>query len=234
MAARSYLRQQSVGIVRAMATPPEVFQSHRYTTAGDVYQFGVLLLECVAGEQVAGEVGELGGGTLALAATRALLTDHERVVELLPASLPVAGKEVVQVQALGELIHACLAHAPASRPTMVQVVQSLEHILGYGEEQEHVGGQGDARQHGDDPNVEHARNGREGVVVDLEDPWGGDTKLLERDEVHVGMEEKHVGEEGRQRGREVAGSRGYNDGRLGEQSISPIELSLLLPSQQKV
>lgn len=54
--------------------------------------------------------------------------------QLLPDGVALDKRGKVQMQALGELVHACLGEVPANRPSMVQVVSILGHVLAYAEE----------------------------------------------------------------------------------------------------
>jgi serine/threonine protein kinase len=106
---------------------PEYFDTGRATTRGDVYSYGVVLLELLTGKRPTHESFLENGTRLATWVKEAIedrREDHAVDHALRPLLLP-AHKD--QVRLLFSVADKCLDSDPANRPTMAQVVKILEH-----------------------------------------------------------------------------------------------------------
>lgn len=104
--------------------PPEYGQSCRSTTRGDVYSFGVILLELVTGKEPTGpDFKEMEGGNL-VGWVQRKIKKGEAMDVLDPMILNVGTKQgmlqMLQIAAL------CLTENPAHRPTMLHVLKFLK------------------------------------------------------------------------------------------------------------
>ncbi|MBA0796040.1 hypothetical protein Gohar_006840 [Gossypium harknessii] len=106
--------------------PPEYGQSGRSTTKGDVFSFGVILLELVTGKEPTGpEFKEIEGGNLVGWVTKKIKKGQAADV-LDPVVMSVDSKQMMlQVLSIAAV---CLAENPANRPTMLQVLKLLKGI----------------------------------------------------------------------------------------------------------
>ncbi|KAK1258069.1 Leucine-rich repeat receptor protein kinase EXS [Acorus gramineus] len=106
--------------------PPEYGQSWRSTTKGDVYSFGVILLELLTGMEPTGsEFKELEGGNLA-GWVQEMIAKGRAVYVLDVAVLSVESK--LGMMRMLQVAVACLSESPASRPTMLNVLKFLKGI----------------------------------------------------------------------------------------------------------
>ncbi|KAG0600261.1 hypothetical protein M758_11G019500 [Ceratodon purpureus] len=106
--------------------PPEYSQTWRATTKGDVYSFGVVMLELLAGKRPTGPhfTGRCGSNLIEM--TR-ILVSSGRFDEVLDKNVLDSGA-AQQVSAFLALALRCTEATPALRPSMLEVVKSLEMI----------------------------------------------------------------------------------------------------------
>ncbi|KAJ7282150.1 hypothetical protein O6H91_Y358900 [Diphasiastrum complanatum] len=108
-------------------TPPEYLHTKEPSTKGDVYSFGVLLLEIVTGKRPTGDYLEEGNYSGNLVSwVRALLKEKKGIKALDPKLLNRG--PVVQILETLRIGYLCTADAPGKRPTMQQVVGLLKDL----------------------------------------------------------------------------------------------------------
>ncbi|KAK7259844.1 hypothetical protein RIF29_25459 [Crotalaria pallida] len=106
--------------------PPEYYQSFRCTTKGDVYSYGVILLELLSGKRPI-DSSEFGDDNNLVGWSKQLHRE-KRVNEILDPDL------VMQTSAESELYHylriafECLDERPYRRPTMIQVMAMFKEL----------------------------------------------------------------------------------------------------------
>ncbi|WRX19322.1 Serine-threonine/tyrosine-protein kinase [Theobroma cacao] len=106
--------------------PPEYGQSGRSTTKGDVYSFGVILLELVTGKEPTGpDFKEIEGGNLVGWASKKI--KKGQAADVLDAMVLNADSKQMMLQALS-IAAVCLSDNPANRPTMLHVLKLLKGI----------------------------------------------------------------------------------------------------------
>ncbi|KAH7352689.1 hypothetical protein KP509_19G058600 [Ceratopteris richardii] len=98
--------------------PPEYYQSFRCTTKGDIYSFGVILLELVTGKRST-DKDEFGDNNL-VGWVKLHVARHD-ILELLDPALRGMGAEYEMVKYL-DIACKCLDDVPSHRPTMLQVI----------------------------------------------------------------------------------------------------------------
>ena len=106
--------------------PPEYGQTWKATDRGDVFSFGVVLLELVTGKKPIGEYfHESYGGNL-VGWVRTLIRE-KRGYKCLDPKLVNPGNESEMLEFL-RIGYLCTAEVPVKRPTMQQVVGLLKDI----------------------------------------------------------------------------------------------------------
>ncbi|XP_010253958.1 PREDICTED: leucine-rich repeat receptor protein kinase EMS1-like isoform X1 [Nelumbo nucifera] len=108
---------------------PEYAQSWRSTTKGDVYSFGVILLEMVTGKEPTGICfKDVEGGNL-VGWVREMVT-RGKSVESLDGRVSNGSVWVAQMVEVLHLGLVCTSEDPMKRPSMLEVVKFLEDIGG--------------------------------------------------------------------------------------------------------
>ncbi|KAL7603414.1 serine/threonine-protein kinase RIPK isoform X1 [Lactuca sativa] len=110
---------------------PEYLMTGHLTTMSDVYSFGVVLLELLTGKRSVDKKRPNREQCLVVWA-RPLLKDSNNLHRIMDSKLdgnfPVEGAKKAAA-----LASRCLSHRPKCRPTMTEVVKTLEHILELGD-----------------------------------------------------------------------------------------------------
>ncbi|KAK9178756.1 hypothetical protein WN943_027949 [Citrus x changshan-huyou] len=107
--------------------PPEYGQSRMSTTRGDVYSFGVILLELVTGKEPTGpEFQEKEGANLVRWVFRKM--KKQQADDVLDPTVLNAGSKPMMLKML-RIAADCVADNPATRPTMVHVLKLLHEIV---------------------------------------------------------------------------------------------------------
>ncbi|CAK9270856.1 unnamed protein product [Sphagnum jensenii] len=103
--------------------PPEYGQSWRSTTRGDVYSYGVILLELLTGKEPTGvEFKEMEGGNL-VGWVRQMIKQGA-AQDVLDPTVSNGSCKMSMLKVL-HIANLCTAEDPLMRPTMLQVVKSL-------------------------------------------------------------------------------------------------------------
>ncbi|KAI7731944.1 hypothetical protein M8C21_008956 [Ambrosia artemisiifolia] len=106
--------------------PPEYGQSWRATTKGDVYSFGVILLELVTGKEPTGlEFKDVEGGNLV--GWVCYKIKKGQAVDVLDPTVVDGDSKPVMLQTL-KVAASCVSENPANRPTMLHVLKLLKGI----------------------------------------------------------------------------------------------------------
>jgi len=104
--------------------PPEYALTMKCTAKGDVYSFGIVMLEVLTGRPPTGQEVEEGGGNL-IDWVRWMIAQG-REGELFDPSLPVSGLWREQMVRVLAVALECTADEPWKRPTMPDVVKGLK------------------------------------------------------------------------------------------------------------
>ncbi|OEL20067.1 Receptor-like serine/threonine-protein kinase [Dichanthelium oligosanthes] len=102
---------------------PEYFDTGRATTKGDVYSYGVVLLELLTGKRPTDE-SFLENGTRLVTWVKETMEEKREEHAIDEALLPCFPAE--EVKLVFSVADKCLDSDPANRPTMAQVVKMLE------------------------------------------------------------------------------------------------------------
>ncbi|KAH7296164.1 hypothetical protein KP509_26G011700 [Ceratopteris richardii] len=107
--------------------PPEYGHTWRSTTKGDVYSYGVILLEILTGKEPTGtDFKEVEGGNL-VGWVRQKISQNRLSDILDPAVVCHRGWKVMLMQVL-QVATLCTSDDPHRRPTMLEVVKYLKEI----------------------------------------------------------------------------------------------------------
>lgn len=106
--------------------PPEYYQSFRCTAKGDVYSFGVLLLEILTGKRPT-DKEEFGDSNLV--GWVKLHLNQGKAMEVIDPHLKDIGVDSEVMQFL-KITMQCLEDFPSRRPTMIQVVSMFKDLHG--------------------------------------------------------------------------------------------------------
>ncbi|CAM8990408.1 unnamed protein product [Rhodiola kirilowii] len=103
---------------------PEYFETGRATFKGDVYSFGVVLLELLTGRKPSDEAF-IEEGTKLVTWVKATV-EHKREEDVVDSCLQ--GAPIDEINKMFAIASMCLESDPSDRPTMTEVVKSLEQI----------------------------------------------------------------------------------------------------------
>ncbi|XP_042393389.1 brassinosteroid LRR receptor kinase BRL1-like [Zingiber officinale] len=105
--------------------PPEYYQSFRCTTKGDVYSYGVVLLELLSGKKPI-DPTEFGDNNLVGWAKQ--LVKENRYSEIFDPDLMKTKSEAPEIFRYLNIACQCLDDRPLKRPTMIQVMAMFKEL----------------------------------------------------------------------------------------------------------
>ncbi|XAR62254.1 Non-specific serine/threonine protein kinase [Bertholletia excelsa] len=128
---RFHVSTQVAGTMGYMA-PEYINGATTATTMGDVYSFGVLMLEIATGirPNLPFKAEEAGGKEVRLVDWAVTLAEKRRHMEMLDASISREGLKEDEVEEFFRIAKICTSERPLSRPTMEKVVGLLNQISG--------------------------------------------------------------------------------------------------------
>ncbi|KAG0615822.1 hypothetical protein M758_5G069500 [Ceratodon purpureus] len=107
--------------------PPEYGFSSEFTRAGDVYSYGVLLLEIITGKRPSSE--DVGAGVTLPAWVRSLKAqDRERYAIDMTLFQSADEPQIEQILHILKAAILCTSYVPAQRPSMLQVLGNLQEM----------------------------------------------------------------------------------------------------------
>ncbi|KMZ60070.1 hypothetical protein ZOSMA_60G00080 [Zostera marina] len=106
--------------------PPEYYRSYKCTTKGDVYSYGVVLLELISGKKPINEE-EFGDGNLVEWAKKNL--KENRVIETIDPMLRGEGLLEEEIIRFLKVAYDCLEDRPLRRPSMIHVIIAFKEII---------------------------------------------------------------------------------------------------------
>ncbi|XP_068643318.1 receptor-like protein kinase BRI1-like 3 [Aristolochia californica] len=105
--------------------PPEYYQSFRCTTKGDVYSYGVVLLELLSGKRPI-DPNEFGDNNLVGWAKQ--LVREKRASEIFDPELTGSDSGEAELYQYLQIASECLDDRPLRRPTMIQVMAMFKEL----------------------------------------------------------------------------------------------------------
>ncbi|XP_010542476.1 PREDICTED: serine/threonine-protein kinase BRI1-like 1 [Tarenaya hassleriana] len=106
--------------------PPEYYQSFRCTAKGDVYSYGVVLLELLSGKKPI-DTGEFGDDNNLVGWAKQLFRDKRGSQILDPELVSEKSRDVEMFHYL-KIAFQCLDDRPFKRPTMIQVMSMFKEL----------------------------------------------------------------------------------------------------------
>jgi LRR receptor-like serine/threonine-protein kinase FLS2 len=107
--------------------PPEYGFSSEFTRAGDVYSYGVLLLEIITGKRPTSE--DVGAGVTLPAWVRSLKAQNRERYAIDMALFRAADEpQIDQILHILDAALVCTSYVPASRPSMLRVLGTLQEM----------------------------------------------------------------------------------------------------------
>ncbi|KAG5048902.1 hypothetical protein AAZX31_04G108900 [Glycine max] len=106
--------------------PPEYYQSFRCTAKGDVYSYGVILLELLSGKRPI-DSSEFGDDSNLVGWSK-MLYKEKRINEILDPDLIVQTSSESELLQYLRIAFECLDERPYRRPTMIQVMAMFKEL----------------------------------------------------------------------------------------------------------
>ncbi|WJX36510.1 hypothetical protein P8452_24378 [Trifolium repens] len=106
--------------------PPEYYQSFRCTAKGDVYSYGVILLELLSGKRPI-DSSEFGDDNNLVGWSKKLYRER-RIIEILDPDLVMLTSSEGELFQYLRIAFECLEERPYRRPTMIQVMAMFKEL----------------------------------------------------------------------------------------------------------
>ncbi|XP_022873661.1 serine/threonine-protein kinase BRI1-like 2 [Olea europaea var. sylvestris] len=114
--------------------PPEYYQSFRCTSRGDVYSFGVILLELLAGKRPTdkeefGDSNLVGWVKMKVREGKGMEVIDQELLSVTKSTDEAEAEQIKEMVRYLEITLQCVDDFPSKRATMLQVVAMLRELI---------------------------------------------------------------------------------------------------------